>query len=132
MSKRKIEPGSPASSQQIQVSYQGCAGSYSHLAAKQYFNQSNVVFQSTENLAEVFNRVISNASHYAVIPIESSTNGTIHGVYDRLLGSEGSITILAEISVMESHCLCVPSKTSDLEIENVFCHPHILGINIRQ
>jgi chorismate mutase/prephenate dehydratase len=117
----------------VVVSYQGVAGSFSHLAALKYFkNRENVSFQPTVNLKEVFHTLSSESSVYGVIPIESSTNGTIHGVYDRLLSSEGSIKILAEISAIEKHCLCIPRATgdtkssNDLEIDKIFCHPHIL------
>ncbi len=83
-----------------------------------------------------------------MIPLESSTYGTIHGVYDRLLAADGHIVgetqqypqahsnthpfaicdhmLAGEIAIIEAHCLCSrPGVTEDMLTE-VVGHPHII------
>ena len=125
MNKRKAD-----TQDAVRVSYQGIPFSYCFNAASEYFNNElgNVQLQQGISLATVFGAVISGASHYGVVPIESSHHGTIHGVYDRIVASHGELTILAELSLVEKHCLCVGGKSTgiDIDIDSVHCHPHIL------
>lgn len=65
---------------------------------------------------------------YGLVPLESSSYGTIHAVYDNLLSSNGSLHIVGEIGLIEQHCLCVTndSEVNELDIEHIYGHPHIL------
>ena len=115
----------------VKVAFQGISQSYSHLAGKKFFEfAKKVELLGAGTLNSVFQQLQMGNVSYAVIPIESSTYGTIHGVYDRLLESQGKLTIVAELAVVEVHCLCVNNKTDNTEtvpnISKVYSHPHIL------
>lgn len=111
----------------IKVSFLGQLHSFSNASAKEYFrNCSNISFVPTESTQHIFTSVLSRDTSYGVIPIETTSVGTIRGVYDKLL-SHNEIKIVAEISMVEKHCLCVrPDLAETLEIERIMCHPHIL------
>ena len=132
MSKRKSSEATHATQEDAhtRVSYQGIPFSYCFNAASVFFNNElgNVTLKESLSFASVFGAVISGDCHYGVVPIESSYHGTIHGVYDRLVASRGALTILAELSLVEEHCLCVGGKSTgiDIDIDSVHCHPHIL------
>jgi hypothetical protein len=98
----------------VRVSYQGIPFSYCS------FNNElgNIQLQEGISLATVFGAVISGASHYGVVPIESSHHGTIHGVY-RLVASHGELTILAELS-QSTACVGGGGKSTGIDYQRLW------------
>lgn len=119
-------------SDDFEIAYSGHLFSYTYLAAKSVFSRILIRDEATKyiscnSLKEVFDIIVNGDVTYGVVPIESSSNGTLHSVYDNLLASNGSIAIVGEIGLAEEHCLCTKlGISSELDIERVVCHPHIL------
>jgi len=117
----------------VKVSFLGLRYSYTYLAAKKFFSPARlpyyageIGFSSHRSISDVFAAVVSGETDYGIVPLESSTNGTIHGVYDQLLINE-VCKIVAEIGDVETHCLCASSSVVDeREISHVLSHAMIL------
>lgn len=123
------------------VVYQGLKGSFTYQAAYSFFKSrfNEILLQPDCVLKGIFDSLSSGQSTYAVVPLESSSQGTIHSVYDRLVACDGQIVIVGELGQIESYCLCLPAnnstnqddhdqekKVDDIDIEEIICHPHIL------
>ena len=83
------------------VSFPGERFNFTYLAASSYFqklsysNQSvNIHFKSVRNYKDVFDAIVSGSAAYGVVPLESSSRGTIHHIYDKLLLSDGQVSIV--------------------------------------
>eukprot|EP00601_Ochromonadales_sp_CCMP2298_P007300 CAMPEP_0173203190 /NCGR_PEP_ID=MMETSP1141-20130122/19384_1 /TAXON_ID=483371 /ORGANISM="non described non described, Strain CCMP2298" /LENGTH=364 /DNA_ID=CAMNT_0014128625 /DNA_START=44 /DNA_END=1135 /DNA_ORIENTATION=+ len=115
----------------IDVSYQGQVGSFTRAGAVNFFSRcpaDSVQFSPAQGLKDVFVEVTEGRSAYGVVPLESSSHGTIHSVYDMLLASGGKVFIVGEIGQLEEHCLCMNNRSTvkESDITKVYCHPHIL------
>lgn len=91
-----------------QIAYFGIPGSYTYLAARQYFEgnlQDSSTFLSTQNFKEIFSMLTTTNAKYAVVPIENSLAGSVYDVYD-LLWEYKSFAI-GEIYVRIEHNLLV-------------------------
>ena len=125
--KRRLE----SESAPVHIAFQGMTFSYTFLAAKSFFTDYtyNLDYRSKQSLKEVMESVKSGECQYGLVPLESSSYGTIHGVYDRLLASDGQLVIIGEIGQIEHHALCVrdvQSTVTEVDIDTVVSHPHIL------
>ena len=117
------------SDEEISVCYLGSIGSFAYLAAKNNFSSSNnITYLSSHSYKDVFHQVERGACQYGVIPLESSTHGTIVFVYDQLLRCHNTITIVGEMGQIENHCLAgqINMAVNDYDVTEVVSHPHIL------
>ena len=115
----------------VDVAFTGKTYSYTYLAGKSFFSTytNNAELHSVGTVQQMFKDIAEGKVHYGITPLESSSYGTIHDVYDRLLQSQGQFRIVGEIGQIEQHCLCVSSTFSganDLDIEKIASHPHIM------
>jgi chorismate mutase/prephenate dehydratase len=114
----------------ISVAMTGDAGSYTSSAAKTFFSpySTNINYNAVSNLRELLESIKRGENIYGITPLESSSFGTIHAVYDRLLLSQGRFTIVGEIGQIEEHCLCVRNDFTgtEVDISRIFSHPHIM------
>jgi chorismate mutase / prephenate dehydratase len=114
------------------VTYQGQQGSYTSLAAQAFFQtkKDELDLQSLPGVKAIFDSLSKGQCTYGVLPLESSSYGTIHGVYDRLVAFDGQVVIVGEMGQIEQYCLCIKSHAQinpqELDIDQVICHPHIL------
>jgi prephenate dehydratase len=114
----------------IKIGVTGDNESFTHLAAKSFFTSlapaANYSFFN--DLKSLFKGLGEGHIEYAITALESSSYGTIHAVYDKLLLSQGRFTIVGEIGQIEQHCLCVKSDFTGTESDlvKVFSHPHIM------
>jgi chorismate mutase/prephenate dehydratase len=94
----------------INIAFQGEIASYTYLASQSFFSRFplNLHYTSTKSLKNLFKSLERGEVTYGITPLESSSYGTIHGVYDMLLASNGSFTIIGEIGQIEELNLCVP------------------------
>jgi arogenate/prephenate dehydratase len=116
-----------ADKKEVVVSYEGQKGAYSEDAAIKLFQKqgfTTVTANGVQDFAGVFNAVSNGEAEFGIIPIENSSSGTLHRVYDMLLAS--SLYIHAECSFIEEHCLCVKPGVTEEQIETVLSHPEIL------
>lgn len=63
---------------------------------------------------------------YGVVPMESSTNGVIRGVFEALLNGAGEVSICAEFAESDELCLCAAAGVTKETAESVHCHPQLL------
>lgn len=93
----------------VKVSFEGRTESFTYIAAKSLFGNKHE-YSGCIGMKEVFKQVKEGTSDYGVIALESSSHGSIHGVYDELLNMEGSIVIVAELGQSEEHCFCTDAQ----------------------
>jgi chorismate mutase/prephenate dehydratase len=128
--KRKADCTQINSSAPISIAIKGQDLSYTYLAAEKFIQNFSMPAEvvSTASIQDVFDKVSREECSYGLMPLESSSFGTIHTVYDRLLASNGQLQIVGELGQIEQHCLCVKGTTDvgELDVERVVSHPHIL------
>lgn len=101
------------------VAYLGLPGSYSHIAAKNYFKK-NVEFISSESFDDIVNLIDRKGVTFGVLPLENSLSGSIYQSYDLLM--DKSLKIVGELELKINHCLYVKGKG---EIKRCFSHPEV-------
>lgn len=104
----------------LRVAIQGIEGSYSYLAANNFFNDKHLKFIFCKSFEEVIDSVENDAADYAFLPIENTTSGSINEVYDALLKS--NLSIVGEEILKVDHCLLANSETSLKNIKKIFTH----------
>ncbi len=101
------------------IGYQGVEGSFSHLAALEYFSEvSNL--KNFASFREVFEAIINKEIKYGILPIENSSTGGISEVYD-LLGEYGCC-IIGEKCIKVEHNLLGIKGASIPDIKEVYSH----------
>jgi chorismate mutase/prephenate dehydratase len=100
----------------ITVAIQGIEGSYSYLASKQFFGDSerDIHFKKYDSFDEVVDAVEDATADYAMLPIENTTSGSINDVYDSLTNS--NLNIVGEEVFPVKHCLI---STEDVPLQNI-------------
>jgi chorismate mutase / prephenate dehydratase len=109
------------------VGFQGTDGSYGHQAARQHFGVSRrpVNLKAYRSFRETLEAVQNGSVERAVLPIENSTAGSVHDVYDLLFRL--NLWIAGEEVVVVDHCLLgVPGATIE-GIRKVHSHPQALS-----
>lgn len=99
----------------------GGKGAYTHLAALEFFSNSNNTYIACSSFEEILNNVQKGKTYYGVIPIENTTSGGITEVYDLLLNS--NLSIVGEQKYTVKHCLVGSNSSSTEDITNIFAHP---------
>lgn len=105
---------------EIKVVYQGMPGSYSEEATKKYFGED--VLCSYENaFQDIMEAIVSGRANYGVLPIENSTAGIIHEIFDLLVIYDAFI--LGEQVIPINHCLLAKKNVKMEDIKRVYSHP---------
>jgi chorismate mutase/prephenate dehydratase len=104
----------------IKVAIQGIQGSYSYLAANNFFSDKNLHFVYCKSFEDAIESVENGESDYAFLPIENTTSGSINEVYDALLKS--NLSIVGEEIFKVNHCLLSNAETSLKNIRKIFTH----------
>lgn len=109
--------------QTIRVAYLGPAGTFSEMAVLQQFG-SQVEGEPLPSFDAVFRAAESDAAHYAVVPVENSTEGAIARTLDLLMQSP--LRICGEVVVRVHQNLM--AKSSDLAgVTKVYSHAQSLA-----
>ncbi len=108
----------------MNISYQGVPGSFSHIAANNYFGENNT-FIGTKAFKEIFENLKYGKAISAVVPVENTIAGTIYENYDHL--DAYSIYAIGEYSLkVEHHLLAIHTpqeiETRMKEIKKVYSH----------
>lgn len=117
---------SAAGASEASIAYVGEEFTFSHIAAKNYFETSSFVarsvltYESQSKTEAVFAAVHGGSCTYGVVRIESSSVGTVYSVYDLLLRHSESIAIVGEIGEMEKICACSKTRIADIDITKVY------------
>lgn len=100
----------------LQVSYFGIPGSFTHKAACKYFNNQSS-FLSEDTFEGVFRSVNNKVADYGVVPIENTLAGSIYENYDNL--SDYNVHIVGEISLEVKHYLLTKKSSSKKSIDQI-------------
>jgi len=104
--------------QSCKVACQGVEGAYSQLACSRLFRSPEITYcKSFEN---VFQAVDSGECQYGVLPIENSTAGSVHAVYD--LMQKYNFYIVRSARMKISHNLLARKGTRLEDIKEVISH----------
>ncbi|WP_434358846.1 prephenate dehydratase [Parasalinivibrio latis] len=105
------------------VSFLGNKGSYSNLAARDYFarKQTKLIEISCRTFKEVIAEVETGNADYGVLPIENTSSGSINEVYDQLQHTR--LSIVGELTQPIDHCLLTAGETSLENISCLYSHP---------
>jgi chorismate mutase/prephenate dehydratase len=109
------------------VAYQGVEGSYSDLAATRRYasRPGGVRLVGCPTFRAAAEAVRSGTAACALLPIENSTAGSVHEVYDLL--AAGGLTITGEAVERIEHCLLgLPGATVE-GLRAVLSHPQALS-----
>ncbi len=105
------------------IFYQGVPGSFSHIAAMEYFGAENE-FVGTKQFIEIFRDVESNVSSFGVVPVENTLAGSIYENYDNLY--EHNVYAVGEINIKVEHFLLalpdVDESNELISIKKVYSH----------
>jgi len=110
----------------LKITYPGAPGSFSHLAAKDYFDSSNgVKFVPSPGFQNVFSRVESGEVQFGILPLCNSRSGVLTNTLDLLIQSK--CFIIGESPRNETHFLCALPGVKITNIKKVYSHPHLLA-----
>ena len=116
----------------VAVACSGEEHSFSAQAAKHYFETAATISTEIQYIArpktlDVFDSVKDGSCTYGVLPLESSSSGTIHLVYDYLLRFSDDVGIIGEIGCLEKICVFSGNDhMQDLSITKVYGRADIL------
>ena len=107
----------------VKIAFQGELGAYSHIAAKELFNDSEI--KACATFEETFKLAYDDASYKIIIPIENSLAGRVADIHYLL--PKYKLQIYAEhFQKVEHNLLVLPnSKLSDIEF--VRSHAQAIG-----
>jgi len=106
------------------VAFLGEPGTYSHEAVYATFGPQIGVVPSP-SFRHLFDAVHSGRARAALVPVENSTTGSIHEVYDLLLARD--LRILAEVILPVHHALMARPGTVLADVRTVLSHPQGLS-----
>jgi chorismate mutase/prephenate dehydratase len=107
----------------ITVAIQGIDGSYSHLAAQQFFDAKGITpsYVRSSTFADAIHAVQEGTADVAVLPVENTTSGAISEVYDVLLDSQ--LHFVGDVRFRVRHCLLGVAGASIEGLRRIYCHP---------
>lgn len=106
------------------VAIQGERGAFSEEAARKLLG-ARIRILPCPDLGATFARVRRGRARYALVPIENTLAGSLHGVYDRLL--ESRLWICGEIKLPIVHHLIAFPETTLKNLKEVYSHPVALA-----
>ena len=107
------------------VGYQGSHGTFSEIAAINYFQDEEIERLGFANFKDIIKAVVNKEVDYAVLPVENTTTGIISRSYD--LFKDNDIYAVGEINIPIREDLIVIPGTEIEEIEEVYSHPEALS-----
>ncbi len=111
----------------LDVAYQGTEGAYGHEAAVRHFGveRRQVNFKPFRSFRETAEAVQRGDALRGVLPIENSTAGSVHEVYDLLF--KLNLAVVGEEVLEVRHCLLgLPGATVD-GLVTIHSHPQALA-----
>ena len=120
---REIVSACRALEEPITVAYLAPQGTFTHQAARERFGDG-ARYHASRTIAETFDDVERGRVHFAVVPVENSTDGAVNVTHDRLVHTD--VQICGELTLeIAQHLL---SRAADLgDVKRVLSHPQGLG-----
>ena len=116
---REILSASLAIEHPLPVAYLGPPATFTHQAAQLRFG-SSARFLPARSIGEIFEAVEKGQADFGMVPVENSTEGSIHITLDRLMDSP--LLITGEILLEITHHLL--SRAAELSaIRTIWSHP---------
>lgn len=114
----------------ITVGFQGSDCSFTNKAALSFFgrtpNSAVIQYSSVPSCRTIFEHVASGKLSYGVLPVESSSHGTMPMYLETLLKHSQDVRIVGETIEREHQCLCAQAGTTEASITRIISHPVIL------
>ncbi len=109
------------------VAYQGAEGAYGHEAAQRHFGVERrvITFRPYRTFRDALEAVQRGDAQRAMVPIENSTAGSIHEVYDLLFRL--NLAMVGEEILPIRHCLLGIVGSSLAGITHIHSHPQALA-----
>lgn len=101
----------------------GVEGAYASMAASEIFPNAEIKYY--KQFEDVFKAVNDGSVSMGVIPVENSTAGSVHEVYDCIVKYRFYVVGACDLKV--EHCLCTKKDTDAGEIKTVYSHPQGLS-----
>ncbi|MCB0319522.1 MAG: bifunctional 3-deoxy-7-phosphoheptulonate synthase/chorismate mutase [Bdellovibrionales bacterium] len=123
---RKLNDGEKVGVELKKVACQGSRGSFSYLAAEQYFSRSEdpCIFESCTTYKDVIDIVERGEADFGVLPIENTTSGGINEVYDLL--QKTRLLIVGEEKFRIEPSLLGLAGSSISGLRRVLSHPQLV------
>src|SRR5574343_1348453 len=109
--------------QPLGIAFLGPLGTFSESAATKHFGHAARLLPQV-SIDDVFREVEAGHAHYAVVPVENSTEGAVGRTMDLLLGS--SLKICGEV-VLRIHQNLLSNETDLASISKVYSHAQSLA-----
>jgi chorismate mutase/prephenate dehydratase len=109
----------------MKVGYQGSHGTFSEIAALEYFKGQSIEQIGYRNFPSILKDTECGAIAYALLPVENTTTGIISRTYD--LFKDYAIHAIGEINVPIRENLITVKGTSLSQIKQVYSHPEALA-----
>ncbi len=104
------------------IACQGIDGAYSALVGRRLYPNAQILFFDT--WAQVCDAVSSEKAEFGILPVENSWAGSVHEVYDLLIG--GNFCIAQSANVHIRHNLIGLQDAKPEQIKRVVSHPQAL------
>ena len=105
------------------VACQGVEGAYSQIAAEKLFKAPNILFFS--NWEKVFSAIEAGLCRYGVLPIETSTAGSVKQVYDLMI--DRNFRIVRTVRIKIDHNLLAKPGVKLSEIREIYSHEQAIN-----
>lgn len=105
------------------VAYLGPEGTFCEQAARKHFSMA--VFVPYPSVADIFTAVETGDAGYGVVPVENSTEGSVHVTLDCLL--ESRAMVCGEVELRVTHNLIAKPGMKLNEIRVILSHPQALA-----
>ena len=102
---------------------QGDKGAFSHEAASTLFPLSTPQF--VDSWADVISAVAKGKADYGFLPVENSSTGSVHEVYDLIIANRCHIAAAVDVPVRQ--CLLSLNGATIEDINTVVSHPQALA-----
>jgi len=109
--------------QPLGIAFLGPLGTFSESAATKHFGHAGRLLPQS-SIDDVFREVESGHAHYAVVPVENSTEGAVGRTMDLLLGTQ--LKICGEV-VLRIHQNLLSKETDLKAISRVYSHAQSLA-----
>jgi chorismate mutase/prephenate dehydratase len=107
----------------LKIAYLGPEGTFSQSAVQKHFGHS-VIALPMASIEEVFGEVENGNADFGVVPVENSTEGSVHHTLDMFLTTPLKICGEIELRIHQN----LLARSSDLaQIERVYSHPQSLA-----
>ncbi|MGE3276145.1 MAG: bifunctional chorismate mutase/prephenate dehydratase [Vicinamibacterales bacterium] len=111
----------------LRVGYQGVEGAYGHQAAWRHFAQEagEITLRPYRTFRRLAEAVLDGEVERGVLPLENTTAGSVHEVYDLL--QRFSLALVGEEVVAVEHCLMGVPGATVAGLRRVHSHPQALA-----